>query len=114
MGDDKIIPGKLYRLRPDGTPCADMEYVENAPAITVTTVEPDGEKACANCGERPGTEKWVGENGVMGLVHGMYSMWCRICCVRKQLEHAYEVAASIPGLEKELSDLEDQSSTSTE
>jgi hypothetical protein len=114
--DEETIPGKFYR-----TPSIDLEYrdgiatsVGDLSQTITTAADPDAVRMCDNCEERLGTEKWVGENGVMGLVHGLYSMWCRLCCVRKQLEHAYEVSAKIPELEKELSDLEDQSSTSTE
>lgn len=127
MADDKIIPGKFYRMRPDGTAYADVEYVEGGKsivdltygdgiAVAATTVSSTTEAPvdCQNCGQRPGTEKWVGNGGVMDLVHGMYSMRCKICVLKAQLEHAYKTAAGIPDLEKELSELEDQSSTSTE
>lgn len=43
--------------------------------------------------------------GVMGFVHGMYSRWCKICCLEAQLGYAKEIAEQIPSLEKELEEL---------
>jgi len=41
----------------------------------------------------------------MAAVHGMYSPRCDRCCVEVQLEHAREMAASIPKLELRLAQL---------
>lgn len=57
---------------------------------------------CTVCGLRPGTEKWVGEGGVLGLVHGMYSMRCQVCVLEEQLAYARGRAAAIPQLEADL------------
>lgn len=57
---------------------------------------------CTVCGLRPGTEKWVGHGGVLGLVHGQYSMRCQVCVLEEQLSYARERAAAIPQLEADL------------
>lgn len=60
---------------------------------------------CGNCKTRPGTVQWVGDGGVMGLIHGMYDFWCEICCTEAQLKNARDSAARIPELEKKLKEL---------
>lgn len=60
---------------------------------------------CENCNQREGTEKWVGDMGFLAITHGMYSMWCKLCVVSAQLEHAKEAASKIPELEKQLEEL---------
>lgn len=60
------------------------------------------DKLCANCQERPGTEIWVSEGGVLAFVHGMSQKWCKPCVLRAQLEYAREAAGRIPQLELEL------------
>lgn len=60
---------------------------------------------CSVCGLRPGTEKWVGEYGMMGLVHGMYTMRCPICVLEEQIEVAKRQAAAIPMMESQLEKL---------
>lgn len=57
---------------------------------------------CANCQQRLGTEIWAGDGGLMGYIHGAYAMWCEVCVVESQLEHARIVAATIPELEQKL------------
>jgi hypothetical protein len=61
---------------------------------------------CANCGERPGTLQWVGEGGVMALVHGMYQMWCELCAARAQLDYSREQATRVADLEARVAELE--------
>ena len=61
---------------------------------------------CQNCGKRPGTEKWVGTGGVIGLIHGCYQMWCERCCIEAQLEHARKAARSVRKLERRLAELD--------
>lgn len=55
---------------------------------------------CANCKEREGTKKW-GEGGTM-IARGYYSMWCEVCVLKKQIEHAEERAAALPDLQARL------------
>jgi hypothetical protein len=62
-------------------------------------------KMCQNCGKREATECWVGEGGVLALVHNMSQSWCKICCIEAQLEYAKKIANKIPDLEKELEEL---------
>lgn len=53
---------------------------------------------------RPATTWWSDE-GLMAAVHGMYAASCERCVVERQLEHAREMAASIPKLEARLKEL---------
>lgn len=57
---------------------------------------------CDNCGERPGTEPWIGDLGALAFSHGGAKLWCRVCVLETQLEHARSRAAEIPRLEREL------------
>lgn len=60
---------------------------------------------CQQCHQRPATETWVGDGGWLAYSHGMYSSWCKRCCVEAQLTHARESAAAIPDLEAQLQTL---------
>jgi hypothetical protein len=60
---------------------------------------------CANCKEREGTERWVGDSSAIGWIHMTPQMWCRLCCAREQLAHAQKLAATIPALEAEIASL---------
>jgi hypothetical protein len=62
--------------------------------------EPSGD--CANCHQRPATERWTSEGGTLALVHGGIEFWCKPCCLQAQLDYARERAAAIPELEREL------------
>ena len=62
--------------------------------------EPSGD--CANCHNRPATERWIGDGGSLALSHGHYQFWCKPCCLQVMLDHARERAAAIPDLECEL------------
>lgn len=66
---------------------------------------PNGGK-CQNCNEREATEDWVGEGSMMDHIHGFSQRWCKLCCLRAQLEHAKKRAAAIPELEQEIKELE--------
>jgi len=57
---------------------------------------------CQNCHKHKATLKWVGDSGGLALAHGFHEDWCECCSLKAQLEHAREMAAKIPGLEKEL------------
>ncbi len=63
------------------------------------------ETMCANCKQRPGTKKWVGEGGALALSHGFYAMWCEVCVLTAQLEHARSRVAEIPKMEARLAEL---------
>lgn len=64
--------------------------------------KPEG--LCTRCNKRKATVWWSDE-GLMAAVHGMYAPRCERCCVEVQLEHARELAASIPKLELRLAQL---------
>ena len=55
---------------------------------------------CAKCGDRPGLHMW--SEGAIAAIHGCYSWWCAICCLRARLDHAREIAATVPQLELDL------------
>lgn len=57
---------------------------------------------CNNCKQRPATEIWVGDGGVLAYAHGAYQHWCLRCVLEAQLEHARKLATSIPELESKL------------
>jgi ABC-type polar amino acid transport system ATPase subunit len=61
---------------------------------------------CDNCHQRKATDKWVGEGGVLELVHGLAQDWCEFCVVTRQLEYARRYAARVPILEQRLGELE--------
>ena len=72
----------------------------------------DDEKVmCQNCGEREGTNDWVGEGGMLAWSHGWSQKWCDLCCVREQLAHAKKLAERIPELEEKLERLENEDSS---
>lgn len=57
-------------------------------------------RTCSNCGQRPGVVIW--SEGSVAFVHGAYAMWCKICAITAQLEHAMARAAAIPVLKEKL------------
>lgn len=57
---------------------------------------------CANCKERVGTIKWVGDSGALALSHGFYEMWCEVCALKEQIRYAEERAAALPELRARL------------
>ena len=65
-------------------------------------------QTCRNCKQRPATLKWVGTGSSMDLIHGNYSLWCRMCSVEAQLAYAQEQAARIGSLENELAELREE------
>jgi len=67
-----------------------------------SVVAPTTTTLCQNCGQRPATENWTEDGGTLAFVHGFYQRWCKVCCLRKQLERAYEMTGRIPELEKQL------------
>ena len=42
---------------------------------------------CENCGEREATEKWLGHGSTMDLIHGNYSNYCKVCCLKYQIKY---------------------------
>ena len=57
---------------------------------------------CENCGKHEGTQKWLGNEGMMAFTHGMWRLWCECCCLKEQIKFAKERTAAIPKMEKEL------------
>jgi hypothetical protein len=60
---------------------------------------------CRKCNERPATEMWA-EGGAFAAIHGGYEYRCKRCVVAAQLEHAKQMAAMVPQLERDLAALE--------
>ena len=60
---------------------------------------------CQNCHKRKAVTHWVGEGGMLDFIHGQYEMWCKKCCVLKQLEYAKEHKNDLKRFKKELRDL---------
>ena len=60
---------------------------------------------CAHCGQRPGTERWVGEGGSLAFIHGFYEYWCPICMLEAQIAYANERARALPEMEQRLAAL---------
>lgn len=58
-----------------------------------------GARPCANCGERPGTVRW---GGALAATHGWVVLWCEVCALEAQVEHARERADALPALEARL------------
>jgi hypothetical protein len=58
---------------------------------------------CARCLTRQGTEIWT--EGTMAYIHGAYQMYCKVCVLTCQIQHAKERAAAIPEMERELEEL---------
>lgn len=58
---------------------------------------------CANCGLRPGTIRW---GDMLAVTHGFVVMWCEICVVQKQIEHAEEQSIRLPDLYERLAALD--------
>lgn len=67
--------------------------------------KPDG-RMCDKCGKRPATERWVGEGGTIGYVHGAYAWWCLRCCLVAQIEYAEGCAVRLPDLRRKLRELD--------
>lgn len=59
---------------------------------------------CEHCGREAKTEPWVGEGGVMAVVHGMTSQWCRRCILEAQIDYAERITANLPELRKQLAE----------
>lgn len=57
---------------------------------------------CANCGQREGTIRW---GDMLALTHGFTAIWCEVCALEKQIEHARARAAELPKMEARLAEL---------
>ena len=66
---------------------------------------------CSNCNIRPGTETWVGNGGTLAVVHGCYTRWCKRCCLVAQIAFANESAERLPGLKRQLAEIDAAEST---
>ena len=62
---------------------------------------------CENCNKRVATQRWIGDEGTLGLIHGWSQWWCEVCCVEAQLEFIKKLVSKIPGLEKRLKEIKD-------
>lgn len=71
--------------------------------------EPVNGGKCQHCNEREATENWVGEGSFTDYNHGCYERWCKLCCLKVQLETTKKRAASIPDLEAQIKELEENS-----
>jgi len=89
------------------TSVSDSDGIIWTPTTTVTVLNPaDASVLCPNCGRRPASENWVGEGGMLDYVHGFYQRWCKLCCLKAQLEYARKQVERIPDLEKQLAEEE--------
>jgi hypothetical protein len=70
--------------------------------VTPVSTRPDV-FPCGNCGQFPGVRKW--SNWPDGR---MAALWCEPCVIRKQIEHAEERAAALPGLRARLLKVESE------
>lgn len=60
---------------------------------------------CQRCFENGATKKWLGDGGVLALVHGGGKDWCERCVVEEQTVHARERAVELAALEEKLIEL---------
>ncbi|OFV82555.1 MAG: hypothetical protein A2W26_02305 [Acidobacteria bacterium RBG_16_64_8] len=60
--------------------------------------QPDG--LCAVCNERPAATWW--SDSVLAFAHRFRQPICQRCVLRRQLVHARELAAEIPGIVQQL------------
>lgn len=49
-------------------------------------------QVCSACGQRTGTERW---GDALAATHGFAQMWCRLCVLNAQIEHAMERVLAI-------------------
>jgi hypothetical protein len=57
---------------------------------------------CVKCGVRKATSWFVAEGGALAFVHGCGQAWCGPCCTQAAIEHAEEMAAKLPGLQRDM------------
>ena len=89
--------------------CEVLNQSKSTTYVYVPPPDPDEFKVtgtCQNCQQRPATEWWVAEGGSLAFTHGMRAKWCHRCVVTEQLRFAREIAATIPKLEAELTELD--------
>lgn len=65
--------------------------------MTFADAIPDG-MVCQNCHLHLATTKWVGTEGMIAAVHGIFQYWCECCVVTEQIDYARRMQDSIPDL----------------
>lgn len=60
---------------------------------------------CQKCGQREGTENWVGDGGVLAFTHGLVAQWCKLCVVEAQIAHAEKLQQQLPDLYQRRAEL---------
>lgn len=57
---------------------------------------------CGRCNARPATHHWTFDGGVMGGIHGSYSLWCLPCCHQERIGFARKSVAELTKMEAEM------------
>lgn len=60
---------------------------------------------CNKCNKHKATVNWVGDGGVMEMVHGMSAMWCECCVMDAQIEYAQKAVDRLKDLKKKRKEL---------
>ena len=63
---------------------------------------------CKNCKNRKATTLWIDDDQAFSLAmsHGCAQEWCELCILKVQLEHAENLAITIPDLKRKIKELE--------
>lgn len=58
---------------------------------------------CENCDQRLATSRWIGDSGTLAITRSyMQTLWCEICVLSAQVEHAEECAEKLPAMRERL------------
>lgn len=89
---------------------SELQIAYNVPSAELPGLEePSG--ICSNCEARPATEIWVGEGGSLALSHGLYSHWCKRCCLVAQIEYANGIIERLPNAKRQLAEIDAEESS---
>ena len=79
----------------------EIKMDNEAQQVSDLFVIPD-DAVCANCNKHKGTQNWVGEGGMMEMVHGNYSIWCDCCALKAQIKYAEDAVDRLKELKKKI------------
>ena len=79
------------------------QHVDGVYHWVTPTAEPGH---CLKCGREAETSVYVGDGGMMDVIHGGGQQWCELCIVRGQIAYVRDQAARLPDLEAKLAVLE--------
>lgn len=83
---------------------AKMKSIDELGQAARDRMQNDGAK-CANCQTRDGTMLFHNDPGfAMGWIHTMPRMWCDVCVLTVQIEHAQKMADELPLLKQRLAE----------